>query len=191
MLILAVIMSSLIIITSCSNNKNFIGEKSANQVPPECTGQSTLAKGELLSKSIKADATSHTFRYRLTAKYCATGQTTMLENKTILFDYDATYQEVGTRRTTYGIFKDGGSIPLASGDLTPVTGQDLFGKTGEKLSYYKIEQINYSGNLEAIILDIYLTNQLITPLEVTSKSINSYLKVGEAQPIEVMIPISN
>ncbi|MCX6127480.1 MAG: hypothetical protein NTX25_00260 [Proteobacteria bacterium] len=144
-------------------------------------------QAKLLSEGIRRDAQNQILRYELAILNCKDGTAIDLNNLSVQFDLDAHFSDL-EKALSYTI-QDENGLEISGSSLNPVYGSDLFANTGN-YAYWTTQNFHYPSKLEKITLELQLLDLEVRPYDSTAKSIDSYLKIGEAlrvtQPIKIL-----
>ncbi|MGE0173224.1 MAG: hypothetical protein AB7T49_10575 [Oligoflexales bacterium] len=166
------------------------------QFDKSCGAEHGIAKVTLLTKNVKVGAGPQTIRYEVALEDCA-GKAWPIEGE-ILFDLDAWYSGGTDLVLTYVIKDSVSSSQIASGSLEHVSGKDMFGKVGEGRGHNRTAGIKTTANSPKAIFEVNIGDWVLIPTSSDpstppgpSYTVNSFLKLGQAQAITEPIAVEN
>ncbi len=158
----------------------------------QCT-ESGVTKVRLLTESIPNQAPQQWIEYDVRLEDCD-GNLIPVVNRPILFDLDASISP-NVVNISYSISNIAGETPFSTdGELLYQPNKDLFGKTGSNYAHWMTEPVTINSQHTALHLTIKMSNLLITSLNdsgIFEFSVPSYLRFGDAAPVQQDVKIKN
>ena len=211
-----VALMSLVLISSCKSSE-FSGEgnraapaatptptplptvtmtpvPTATMTPSPCVGDG-LTQAKLLTTSIVGQAAAQYLDYDVQLTDC-NGNPKALSNAVLSFDLNAV-TDSGFAALPYELSVSTNASNKISDKLQGIPGSDLFGKTGSNYAHWQTQSISFVPQSATIRLRIDVSNRLILPIGSSSStkltapvSIPSYLKLGDAAPVQQNITVT-
>lgn len=162
--------------------------------PSPCVGDG-VTQAKLLTTGVVSQAANQFLDYDVQLVDC-NGNPKALNNAILRFDLDAV-TNASILPLPYELSVSTNASNKISDKLQAISGSDLFGKTGKNYSYWQTQSISFVPQSAVIRLRIDVSNRLILPINSTSSSkltapvsIPTYLKLGEAAPVQQNITVS-
>lgn len=163
--------------------------------PKDCT-EAELESVNSLKSFVSQDIGSGTLELELNFKPCP-AQVGRVQLP-ILFDIDANTRFLAgyERRLSYEVSIQGIRV-AGPGPVTPVFGQDLFGKQGSEFAHFKSEgALSVAPNISMARLSVKLFPLVVlgpvnnSKLATSNFSVPIYVKVGQSNPVRVNVQFS-
>jgi hypothetical protein len=173
------------ILTACKE-ASFHGENSV------CANKPDYTKATLVTKEFRNGQSPQTFEYSISLADCK-GKTRSLNETVVLFDMRAGVSNFG-KSLTYKILKD--SSVLSEGVLESVIGRDLFGVEGQNRGHHRTSNLKFGVPVESFLLSIDVSGVRVMPEGTQTDPIpnfmmDTYLRLGNAEPVTQPIPVVN